>query len=79
MSDFMVKAKENAVVLMQETKKVSIISVILFILFELWGWATKTLFALLCENFGYLCDVEKAGWYATLSIVIGIVFRYYKR
>lgn len=79
MSDFVVKAKENAVILMQETKKVSLISLILFILFELWGFATKSLFALLCENYGYLCDVEKTHWYATLSIVMGVVIRFYKK
>lgn len=79
MGDFMVKAKENAVILTQETKKVGLLSVILFVLFELWGYLTTNLFGVLCENYGYLCDVEKTKWYATLSIVLGVVFRYLKK
>lgn len=78
MSDFFVKTKENAVTLMTETKKVSYMSVIAFIIFQLWDFLSNKLFAAMCENFQYFCDVENAKWYGSLSLVIGLVWRFFK-
>jgi hypothetical protein len=78
MSDFMVKAKENAVVLAQETKKVTGLALIGFILFQLWDVASGPLFNTLCTNYSITCDVENTKWYGIVALAVAFLSRLVK-